>query len=110
MKKGYNCTRRRSYDFFVGSFYVRKWRTNHEKLRQIIEIQEDDAVNTGLGGKVIGIKWDENKDLGWYICSNEESCIEDYGRNLRPLWFYTSPDSYLEAFISNDLRVRYWMG
>ena len=58
-ESGLKLYKKRKLRFFKGNLNVRKWRTNHGKLHQVIEIQENDAVNTEIGNKVLGIKWDE---------------------------------------------------
>ena len=41
---------------------LRKWRTNHSKLREEIEIREKETGNTAIGDKILGIKWDEKQN------------------------------------------------
>ena len=61
--------------FIEANFNLRKWRTNNEELRNIINKNEnnnkeevidknkEEKNNNGCFEKVLGIKWDENKDL-----------------------------------------------
>ena len=48
--------------FLEGKFNLRKWRTNHSKLREEIEIREKEIDNNVIGEKILGIKWDEKQD------------------------------------------------
>ena len=45
-----------------GHFNLRKWRTNDVELRKSISEKEKSEINDGIGGKILGLKWDEDND------------------------------------------------
>ena len=49
--------------FLEGKFNLRKWRTNHSKLREVINTRENETENNVIGDKILGIKWDERRDI-----------------------------------------------
>ena len=49
--------------FLDAGFNLRKWRTNDPKLREEIARIENEEVGNQIGGKVLGVKWDEEKDV-----------------------------------------------
>ena len=51
--------------FIEGSFYLQKWRTNNIELRQLIN-ELTDTCFEARGEKILGVPWDENKDVFKY--------------------------------------------
>ena len=75
MDEGLDLYKKFKVRFIEANFNLRKWRTNNEELRNIINKNEnnnkeevidknkEEKNNNGCFEKVLGIKWDENKDL-----------------------------------------------
>ena len=53
--------------FLEGQFHLRKWRTNNTKLRHILNDNESQCENNETSPqKILGILWDEGKDVFVY--------------------------------------------
>ena len=48
--------------FLEANFNLRKWRTNDERLRQIIDESKEVNISDNVGDKLLGIPWNEYTD------------------------------------------------
>ena len=57
--------------FLEGHFWLRKWRTNNETLRsRIKEITQEKTYETNNEEKILGLAWNDKKDIFIYDFSN----------------------------------------
>ena len=49
--------------FLEGQLHLRKWRTNDENLRQIFNTENQDETNLLTPSKILGVMWDETRDV-----------------------------------------------
>ena len=49
--------------FLEGQLHLRKWRTNVENLRHIFNTENQDETNLLTPSKILGVMWDETRDV-----------------------------------------------
>ena len=60
--------------FAGGNFNLRKWRSNNSELRKYFSEKEGTDEKEGMGGKVLGMLWDEDRDT---LTINYENLAND---------------------------------
>ena len=89
--------------FLDANFNLRKWRTNHPRLREEIRVQEGEASSKLIGGKVLGVIWNELNDelvMDFEDNVNEARLIPLTKRNLlRILASFFDPIGICQPYI-----------
>ena len=62
LEEGVKLYRKCKVRFLEANFNLRKWRTNDERLRQIIDESKEVNISDNMGDKLLGIPWNEYTD------------------------------------------------
>ena len=101
VERAYELFKKLRLRFLEGNFWLRKWRTNNSELRELIfKITETD--NLSHDEKVLGIPWDDRKDVFVYDFSELINNAKTTERNvLKLLASFYDPLGMIQPILSS---------